>query len=159
MEKKLRCWKVKKCGWVGTQEELAGKRCNAYVTDRVCPRCGAKTFYPVEEEEVVEEEEPVQDVRPYCPSNGTEGEMFAEDFCYRCAWQDDCDIPLRTMFLDVTDPNYPAEWIVTPDGPTCTAFRAITKPEGVPREKVEGRAYAISDQLDLFGDEPVQEGK
>lgn len=67
----------------------------------------------------------------YRPSNGTEGEMFQEQYCYRCRhdrdWREKeenpCDILTRTLWLGTEDPDYPVEWIYDPEGvPTCTAF-------------------------------------
>jgi hypothetical protein len=82
--------------------------------------------------------------RPYRPSNGTEGEWFREQFCYRCQrdakyretqdGQDGCRILAYTFAFDVHDPKYPKEWVqdVPAPGehpiknPRCTAF----EPEG-----------------------------
>ncbi len=76
--------------------------------------------------------------RPYRPSNGEEGEMFREAWCFRCkreAGEEECEILSRTFFLDVTHPNYPKEWVYDPEvmlrngaltigpgGARCTAF-------------------------------------
>ena len=65
---------------------------------------------------------------PYRPSNGTEGEMFACEFCYRCSrYGNDedgyCDIQIRSFWSDIGEPDYPAEWVFDAEGyPTCTAF-------------------------------------
>lgn len=69
--------------------------------------------------------------RPYRPSNGTEGEIFMEQFCHRCAkYPDDpndpnqCDILARSFFHQVGEPEYPKEWIEDGnlENPRCTAF-------------------------------------
>ena len=69
--------------------------------------------------------------KAYCPSNGTEGMMFMETYCFRCqrdaAFQADqgegCPIISRTMLYSIGDPEYPVEWTHGPDGmPTCTVF-------------------------------------
>ena len=69
--------------------------------------------------------------RPYRPSNGSEGMDFMDAFCCRCAKSDHdgagCDISDRTMWLNVTDPDYPTEWIEDVarypfTNPRCTAF-------------------------------------
>lgn len=70
----------------------------------------------------------------YQPSNGTEGEGFYASFCERCerdrafregAPEDGCEIIVRTLVLDVDDPEYPSEWTYDADDmPTCTAFVA-----------------------------------
>jgi hypothetical protein len=60
------------------------------------------------------------------PSNGTEGELFQENYCAKCdKWdaEDGCPIAAATFFLDEDDPAYPEEWQIGKDGqPTCTAF-------------------------------------
>lgn len=74
-------------------------------------------------------------VRPYRPSNGTEGEAFIESHCERCIkdaavnrggddpdWDHGCQILARTLATDIADANYPKEWIETDDGPMCTAY-------------------------------------
>lgn len=75
--------------------------------------------------------------RSYRPSNGTEGELFMEEFCYRCkrderfqqtqAAEDGCSIVALSLVLDITDPDYPKEWIQDDDGRNCrcTAFQAV----------------------------------
>lgn len=69
--------------------------------------------------------------RLYRPSNGSEGEMFQEKWCYRCAKYPavdsdvDCDILARSFWNDIDDPKYPKEWIqdANGDNPRCTAFQ------------------------------------
>ena len=61
--------------------------------------------------------------KPYRPSNGTEGDVFMEMFCYRCKHYDDCEIIVKTMAFEKDDPEYPKEWKFDAEGcPTCTAF-------------------------------------
>lgn len=69
--------------------------------------------------------------KPYRPSNGTCGDMFMEEFCYRCKKEDfneetgegGCNILLSTMCYEIGDPEYPKEWMYNAEGcPTCTAF-------------------------------------
>jgi hypothetical protein len=62
------------------------------------------------------------------PSNGTEGIMFKEKFCYRCIKDDDPENPCliigRSMAFNVDEPEYPKEWQIGPDGqPICTEFK------------------------------------
>jgi hypothetical protein len=71
-------------------------------------------------------------VKPYRPSNGTEGEVFHEAFCYQCRYYGDvigkvppCAIQDAALALQVDDPGYPAEWIEDEEGPRCTAFEPI----------------------------------
>jgi len=65
------------------------------------------------------------------PSNGTEGEMFMEAFCYKCLNDDiakDCDILLNSMLYDTDDDRYPKEMQIDKDGqPTCIAFKKDTR--------------------------------
>lgn len=68
-------------------------------------------------------------MKPYQPANGTEGECFMEQYCYRCKHDDIddpegmCEIIPLTMMHDPGDPEYPKEWIYGEDGsPTCTKF-------------------------------------
>src|SRR5579859_6411517 len=76
---------------------------------------------------------PDQAGKPYRPGSGTEGMSFDEHWCDHCArdaaWREDpdhndgCDILSKTFALDITDPDYPKEWIYGKDGrPCCTAF-------------------------------------
>ena len=80
---------------------------------------------------------------PYQPSNGTEGEMFMEKFCYRCRWdqafqrsqsgEDGCPIVVATMTHNPGDTFYPLEWIsdnATGKNPRCTAFESIPGKKG-----------------------------
>ena len=65
---------------------------------------------------------------PYRPSNGTEGEIFMEGFCYRCTKEPDCEILSNTLALDIDDRDYPKEWRRRTDSngwpgtAECTAF-------------------------------------
>ena len=59
----------------------------------------------------------------YRPSNGTEGDIFFESWCFRCAKGDDCEIPMRTMIHDTNEPEYPREWVRDGEKPRCTAFK------------------------------------
>ncbi len=69
--------------------------------------------------------------KKYCPSNGTEGELFQEAYCHRCEHDkfngmggESCRILLETMAWNVDDEYYPKEWIIATDGqPTCTKFK------------------------------------
>lgn len=78
-------------------------------------------------------------MKKYQPSNGTEGDFFMQDFCYRCKHYDpdaclgsgDCtkiddtgmSILCKTVWMDVKEEGYPEEWQYGEDGlPRCTAF-------------------------------------
>lgn len=77
---------------------------------------------------------PDENPKPYRPSNGTEGDIFMGQFCFRCAlWngQEDaqgepCEILGRTFWCNIGDKDYPTEWVEDSNGPRCTAFT----PEG-----------------------------
>lgn len=70
--------------------------------------------------------------KPYRPSNGTEGEIFMEQWCAKCErdrahredWSfDGCPIIVDASALPITDPDYPKEWQYGREGaPICTAF-------------------------------------
>jgi hypothetical protein len=72
-------------------------------------------------------------MKPYAPSNSTEGMQFEAEFCDKC-WHDrifrekqigGCEIIARAMVFDVDHENYPTEWIQKLSGPECTAFLSI----------------------------------
>jgi hypothetical protein len=71
--------------------------------------------------------------RPFRPSNGTGGELFCEQFCYRCKRDVDenCEILGRTLIYHIDDPEYPIEWVQDdvpyPQHayPRCTAFEPL----------------------------------
>ncbi len=98
---------------------------------------------------------------PFQPSNGTEGEIFQEYFCYNCLRDEDynprkgtgrCEILLRAICWNIDDPEFPREWIYGKDGqPTCTVFVPI---EEWRREFYETSKYREKEkgQLILFGD-------
>ena len=80
---------------------------------------------------------PLKDYRPYRPSNGTEGCLFYDDWCSRCARDkpmsegknfDDCgpdevcQIVADTLAYSIDDPKYPKEWVYGAKGPMCSAF-------------------------------------
>ncbi len=48
-ESRLKC---RRCRWVGSQAELRSmpRPKDRSISDNVCPRCGCKTFSPVEEQ-------------------------------------------------------------------------------------------------------------
>ena len=64
----------------------------------------------------------------YRPSNGTEGEIFAEEWCDNCIYDDAeneryCPIFNASMAYLIDDPKYPREWIYDENGePMCTKF-------------------------------------
>lgn len=69
-------------------------------------------------------------IHPYRPSSGTEGAMFMERFCdlcqrdagFRTGTDDGCIIAAATMVYEITDPEYPKEWVRRGNTVECTAF-------------------------------------
>ena len=70
--------------------------------------------------------------KPYHPSNGTEGSMFEEIFCFKCTKfpisdtaKNQCGIWQRACAYFPSDKKYPKQWRYAPDGggPECTSFR------------------------------------
>jgi len=70
-------------------------------------------------------------MKPYRPSNGTEGEIFIARWCGTCEHErerrenpdaDGCEIVTWTMALAITDARYPQEWQHGTNGPRCTAY-------------------------------------
>lgn len=66
----------------------------------------------------------------YCPSNGTEGSYFIEEYCMNCLHCDpdpngakQCEILLRTMCFHPNEPDYPREWIYQNEKPICAKFQ------------------------------------
>lgn len=45
----IKCIKTKKCGWIGTNSDLVPIKKNSFSSDLTCPKCGGKTFYPIDE--------------------------------------------------------------------------------------------------------------
>lgn len=74
----------------------------------------------------------------YCPSNGTEGMSFEDDFCRHCLHDNPnsqtggCEIILRAMFHYPTDPEYPLEWIMKAGKPHCTKYQKWDWGDGDP---------------------------
>lgn len=89
-------------------------------------------------------------MKPYQPSNGTEGIAFIEEYCMDCIKDNEeneifCPILTKTFVSDVNDDDYPKEWICDDDGknPRCTAF--TTEEELIIPQDTE--------TMNLFGDE------
>jgi hypothetical protein len=97
---------------------------------------------------------------PYQPSNGTEGMGFEELHCYQCLNCDpnpegekQCDIWMRAVFYNPSDPEYPKEWIYKDGKPTCTSWvKWDWGNDGDPNDPNNPKAPIIPDpnQLDLF---------
>jgi hypothetical protein len=69
-------------------------------------------------------------MKPYRPANGMDGAVFMSRFCDQCERDrdfrendgDSCPIAAASVAFDVTDHQYPTEWVEDAGGPRCTAF-------------------------------------
>lgn len=66
---------------------------------------------------------------PYRPSNGTECELFIEQFCDRCSHQGNCHIADMAFWHELNDPLFPKAWVIDEKADAseigrCTAFEA-----------------------------------
>jgi hypothetical protein len=72
--------------------------------------------------------------KPYRPGNSDEGFWFIGEFCENCIHgkyehtqdldDNPCEILSRSFLSDITDKDYPPEWIYDDNGkPTCLAFK------------------------------------
>lgn len=87
--------------------------------------------------------------RAYRPSNGTEGDIFMDEWCFECARNgtDDnpCKIQCRALAHSIDEPEYPAEWRYGNNGePMCTAFTT---------DMEDAAAERCTKTLDLFGEQ------
>lgn len=76
----------------------------------------------------------VNTIKPYRPSNGTDGEIFMDRFCWHCTRHCEtapCEILHRSLIHGVDDDEYPKEWVKderTGD-PFCKAFTQKDPPD------------------------------
>lgn len=71
-------------------------------------------------------------MKPYMPSNGTEGEIFKDEYCYQCYKERQC-----TILLGAFTGKQPKQWVVGDDGiPVCTSFKS-ERPKNKPKTKRE----------------------
>lgn len=63
-------------------------------------------------------------MKPYRPSNGSEGCIFESQWCMCCLANNICRTPLNAMIYEIGDPQYPKQWIYKDGKPTCTSFRS-----------------------------------
>ena len=79
--------------------------------------------------------------KPYMPSNGTEGEMFMEQWCHGCVKEKSCTI-LMNSFAGVQS----KAWRYNETGePECTSFQDTRAPK---------KAYRCKQTRDIFQDSP-----
>ncbi|MEA5531785.1 hypothetical protein VB638_19800 [Dolichospermum sp. UHCC 0684] len=63
----------------------------------------------------------LENIAPYRPANGTEGDLFESNWCSKCKKDEiSCQI-LYDAYCD----EQPAQWIYWNNKPTCTAFEPI----------------------------------
>lgn len=55
--------------------------------------------------------------RPYRPSNGTEGDWFMSQWCFKCIKESDC-----TILNGAMAGKQPQQWLQDERGPRCTSF-------------------------------------
>lgn len=90
-------------------------------------------------------------IKPYRPSNGTEGCWFDAKFCENCrhdsAWRrqeiedrimtaKSCKVLMYAMGFDIDDSEDPKEWIYDKnDEPTCTKFSSKKNKQYIKKAK------------------------
>lgn len=62
-------------------------------------------------------------MKSYRPTNGTEGDIFMGQFCFRCIKESRCSILTGAMAG-----KSPRQWVQDDDGPRCTSFRDHKRP-------------------------------
>lgn len=63
--------------------------------------------------------------RKYRPASGPESAEFVSLWCNNCKRQQDegyCEIAARGMHYQIEAPQFPEQWQMSPEGPTCGAF-------------------------------------
>lgn len=118
--------------------------------------------------------------RPFRPSNGTEGDIFMDSFCFNCIherWthrqnedrdEDKCEIMSRSLLYDANDDRYPKEWVYNEEGwPVCAKWKKFDwgtgddQHEPPPPPEPEDPAqllmpFSLSELMgELWGDEVV----
>lgn len=96
------------------------------------------------------------------PSNGTIGEIFMADHCYKCAKfphspdaKNQCRIVLLSMAFSIEDKEYPREWCYVDGEPTCTAFKDRDEYNAERRLKRKPQSIKISAD-DMFAIEETK---
>lgn len=68
---------------------------------------------------------------PFRPSNGTEGMIFEERYCFKCNKFLTCTIFEDAQDYDIGDPEYPKELVYLNEKPTCTAFEDLNNAQTI----------------------------
>ena len=100
----------------------------------------------------------MSEIKPYQPSNGTEGEIFTGKFCERCIKhpidydaKNQCSILLKTFIYSVRDSEYPKQWIQDKSGARCTSFKSRVKENEKRRKQSKTKSKCKNkNQIDLF---------
>ncbi len=61
----------------------------------------------------------IENIAPYMPANGTDGDLFEARWCRECTKDSDVDCNILTKAFCAEQPT---EWIYFNNKPTCTAF-------------------------------------
>lgn len=92
----------------------------------------------------------------YQPSNGTEGDIFMSEFCFKCSKfphdsdaKNQCAIFGKSLIYDTKDKEYPHQWRIESGKPTCTAFKDREEANAERRESRKPRKRYF-ENLDLF---------
>ena len=71
----------------------------------------------------------MEEIKPYRPSNGMEGEYFLSVFCNKCLVgkesENGCNILIKTMVFCEKDKEYPFDWVVSDGNPECKSFKPV----------------------------------
>lgn len=69
-------------------------------------------------------------MKPYRPSNGTEGMWFVDKYCMNCIncnpdpeGEKQCEILARAMGYSFDDEEYPKDWVYKGNEPICTSHK------------------------------------
>lgn len=94
-------------------------------------------------------------MRKYQPSNGTEGDIFMSEFCFKCVKmpkspeaENQCEIFYRTQCYSVEDKEYPEQWRYEHGKPVCSAFK--DRDEYNAERRARKRNLIASTTPDLF---------
>lgn len=106
-------------------------------------------------------------MKPYRPSNGTEGDGFMASHCFQCLHDNPdpdqnpkCDILTASMCYGLNDPEYPKQWVYKDGKPTCLSFVKWDWDNGDPNDPDNPNKLPDPPdprQLNLFPLAPVEE--
>jgi hypothetical protein len=67
----------------------------------------------------------VENIAPYMPANGTEGDIFESHWCCNCDFVPDIETGECHVLMNAFSGVQPKEWIYHDNEPICTAFKKI----------------------------------